>query len=220
MRFLSDLVKYVAGPICTKGWRTLIPNADLKQMMDSYLKEYVFTWALFGVVGVLLGYLFSFYSNNPYFFEAAKQVLAPLLWNLVVLLGLIFAFLGVLLYGFGLSFISKILKRSSYAILKFSSEVGALGFGAALGLIVLAFYNSNMGFLSYLLAGVGVVLITVVFFLNVVVWWVAYCLREGVSMPEYFSYVGRRRFLLISICVFSISVFLSLSLLVEPSNVG
>lgn len=205
MERIRRLVAYLAGPICTQGWRALIPGGDPSRVWVAYWTEYVRTWAVLGFIGVALAYLLTSSLGNSYFLESAKQMLAPLFWNIVVVLGLLFALFGALAFAVRCQSISSYFFRSSYTFLKFSSEVGALGFGAVVGLLCVASYESGfIEFLDYLRSAVGVVLLGVVFFLNLIVWWVAYCLRQDVETPEYFSYIGQRRGLLVIACIISV----------------
>lgn len=205
MEQIRRLIVYSAGPICTQGWRALIPGGDPSRVLTVYWAEYVRKWVIWGVAGVILAYVLTSCTNNPYFIESAKQMVAPLFWNMVVVLGLLFAFFGALAYAVQWRIFSTYLFHSSYSVLTFSSEVGALGFGAVVGLLCVASYESGfIELLDYLRSAVGVVLLGVVFFLNLIVWWVAYCLREEVETPEYFLYIGQRRELLAIACIISI----------------
>ncbi|MEG3078588.1 hypothetical protein R3F64_01790 [Halomonas sp. 5021] len=205
MERIRRLIAYSAGPICTQGWHALIPGGDPSRVLIVYWKEYVRTWVIWGFTGVILACFLTSFLGNSYFLESVKQMLAPLFWNMVVVLGLLFALFGALAYAVRCQSISSYFFRSSYAVLKFSSEVGALGFGAVLGLLCVASYESGFSeFVDYLRSVVGVMLLGVVFFLNLIVWWVAYCLREEVETPEYFRYIGQRRGLLAVACIISI----------------
>jgi hypothetical protein len=146
-------------------------------------------------------------------------MLAPLFWNMVVVLGLLFALFGALAYAARCQSILSYFFRSSYAFLKFSSEVGALGFGAVVGLLCVASYESGfIELLDYLRSVVGVVLLGVVFFLNLIVWWIAYCLREEVETPEYFLYIGQRSGLLVIACIISIVGLSAISASATPNK--
>lgn len=219
MERIRRLVAYSAGPIYTQGWRALVPGGDPSRVWGAYRTEYVRTWVIWGFAGVILGYVLTSSLGNSYFLESAKQMLAPLFWNMVVVLGLLFALFGALAYAVRCRSISSYFFRSSYAFLKFSSEVGALGFGAVVGLLCVASYESGfIEFLDYLRSVVGVVLLGVVFFLNLIVWWVAYCLRQDVETPEYFRYVGQRRGLLAVACIISIVGLSSISASTTPNK--
>lgn len=205
MHRIRLLLVILAGPIRTQGLRALIPGGDPSRVFVAYWSEYVRTWVFWGLTGILVAYVLTDFFKNAYFLESAKQVLAPLFWNMVVVLGLLWVLLASFTFAVGLSRLSTYFFRSSYAILKFASELGALGFGALLGLLCVAFYESSfLEFIDYLKSIVGVVFLGIVFFLNLVVWWVAYCLREEVETPVYFLYMRHRRGLLVVVCIISI----------------
>ncbi|MCY7297480.1 hypothetical protein [Alteromonas sp. a30] len=205
MEQISQLIAYSLGPIRTRGLLALIPRGNPSRVLIVYWTDYVRTWVIWGFSGVLLAYFLTSSLGNSYFLESAKQMLAPLFWNIVVVLGLLFVLFGALAYAVQWQNMSSYFFRSSYAFLKFSSEVGALGFGALLGLLFIASYESGFsGFIDYVRLVMGMTLLGITLVLNLIVWWVTYCLHEDVETPEYFRYIGQRKRLLAALCIVSI----------------
>jgi hypothetical protein len=214
-----ELAKLLFGPIIDDGLKAVLPNGEFSSLLLMYWEQYVKTWVFRGCIGILTGYLLTSILSNSYFIESSKEMLAPLFWNMVVTIGLFFSLLGVLASVLTLRSASTYLFRSSYAFLKFASEVGALGFGAFIGLLCIAIYQSEMKtFIDYLYSVVGVASLAIVFVLNLIVWWVVYCLRDDVESPEYFTYIGQRKLLLVTVCLTLITVLGVVSATTRPPS--
>lgn len=214
----NSFARYVLGPISSEGLAAALPGGKLGGLMKVYWHEYVKTWMFRGFLGVLIGYGCSRLLSNDYFLEAAKQMMAPLFWNVVVVVGLVFALIGIVAHLIKVTPLSVYFMKSSKAIMRFASEVGALGFGAVIGLLCVAALRSGMNeFSDYFQSFVGVAFLVIVLILNLVVWWVAYCLRDDTPQPDYFLYVEERKGLLFILCLLMILLLMFASLLTTLS---
>lgn len=202
MERMRSFGHYVLGPISTEGLSAALPGGRLGGLMKVYWHEYVKTWMFRGFLGILIGYGFSRLLSNAYFLEAAKQMMAPLFWNVVVVVGLFFALIGIVAHLIRFTPLAAYFMKSSKAIMHFASEVGALGFGVVLGLMCIAAFQSGMNeFSDFLQSFAGIALLVLVLLLNLIVWWVAYCLRDDTPRPEYFIYVEQNKGLLFILCL-------------------
>ncbi|WP_148861242.1 hypothetical protein [Marinobacter fonticola] len=214
MERMKSLARYVLGPISSYGIIAALPDGKLRGLMGVYWHEYVKTWVFRGFLGLLIGYGCSLLLSNQYYLEAAKQMMAPLFWNIVVVIGLFFALFGILAHIIKVTPLSAYFMKSSRAIMSFASQVGALGFGAVLGLLCVAALQSGMNeFFDYLKSFVGVAFLIIMFILNLIVWWVAYCLRDDTPQPDYFVYVGEHKGLLFIMCLLMIVLLMMTSAL-------
>lgn len=93
--------------------------------------------------------------------------------------------------------------------LKFASEVGTIDLGVLLGLLTMAIYQSELAsFWTFFAATIGLVLLSILLVLNILVWWVQYCIENATHPSPYFVYVSKKMPLQISLCVFIVSVLL------------
>ncbi len=211
MNCFQILFRYLLGPIATEGFRAFAPEGRVLPLLYACWNDCIQKWMARGLLGVFGGFLFTNLIGNDYFYAAGKQLLvAPYLWNMIVVLGLFASFFGGLAYALRLRRISAFFFRQSGSMLKFASDAGALGFGALFGLFCLLIYQYGIhGILEYLASVISVVLLIFVFFMNVLVWWVSYCLQETVTVPSYFVYL-RQRVMLLASTSFAFIIILAL----------
>lgn len=219
MERMKSFARYVLGPIRSDGLAAALPGGRLGGLMKVYWHEYVKTWMFRGFLGLLIGYGFSRLLSNAYFLEAAKQMMAPLFWNVVVVVGVFFALVGIVAHLIKLTPLADYFMNSSKAIMSFASQVGALGFGVVLGLLCIAAFQSGMDeFNDFLQSFAGIALLAFVLLLNLIVWWVAYCLRDDTPRPEYFVYVEQRKGLLFILCLAMIVLLMIASMFATLGN--
>lgn len=216
---LKKLIEYISGPIIQNGHAAILPAGEPFGLLSMYIEQYAKKWILWGAFGMVFGYLFTVMLDNEYFIEAAMQMLASYLWNMVVVLGLFFSLFGALFHALYLKSFSDYCFRSSFDILKFASEIGALGFGALIGLFLVVLVESGMDdFMDYIRSAIGIWALGFFCMLNLVVWWVVYCLSDDVPIPEYFVYIGERKLLLATMCVLCILLLGVVTAITEPDK--
>lgn len=201
--------RYILGPLYGGNISALVPKGDMSSFVIGYLERYLGPWFVTGFLSIIIARVVSNTTSNEYFYEAASQLLAPLLWNIVVVLGLLLGLLGVLLCALKLTPLSKTFFHHSMLFLKFASEVGTIGLGVLLGLLTIAIYQSELAsFWAFFAATIGLVLLSILLVLNILVWWVQYCIENAAHPSPYFVYVSKKMPLQISLCVFIVSVLL------------
>jgi hypothetical protein len=220
MSSMQKIFRKLIGPVHEIGWRAFMPRRDGSALMAAYWHEYAKTWIFRGLLGSIAGFTLTKMLANTYFAEAAKQAAnSPLLWNMIVVIGLLFALFGVLSHVIQLDRCAGYLFDSARATLKFASEAGALTYGVLIGMFIFAVADSKMDdLLDYLIPGIGLLFMVIILGLNLIVWWVAYCLKPEIERPEYFSYIGRHPFILAMICVALISLLVYVSAVTTPNH--
>jgi hypothetical protein len=73
-------------------------------------------------------------------------------------------------------------------------------------------------FMDYLISVIGIWALGFFCMLNLIVWWVVYCLSDDVPNPEYFAYIGERKLLLATMCVLSILLLGVVTATTEPDK--
>lgn len=209
----------VLKPVFHSPRTALLPGGDLKEFLTAYTNAYLKTWVLRGFLGGLTGFGLAWALNNPYFSKAPEQAVSPELWNIIVAFGFMCALLGVLAQFVKLNWIAQHSLNSARALLVFGSEVGAIGYGVLMAMLVFAVAQSEFdSFKVYFYTSVGIWLMIFIAFLNLVVFWVLYCLQSPRGLPVLFSNLCSRPIFSGVLCILLFLILLIATVLTKPNN--
>lgn len=219
MEMIRNIALYFLGPIMVQRLNAFRPSDGWKSMLVMYKDIYVKTWVVRGLIGALICFYLSKISGNQYFYLAIKQVLSPLFWNIVVALGVMFTLIAIVFLSVNAQKIGDYFLDSSRAFLCFASEVGALMYGVLLGILIIGAINSDTShFKTVLLVSGGVVGLLLVLFLNLLVWWLAFCIQNKDKSPAYFEYVKNKKSLMFLMSFFGFVGFTLIVITTTPNN--
>lgn len=211
--------KSLLGPFLDSPRSAIAPRGGWRPLMYSFIYTYIFTWALRGFVGVIVAYFLSTMIGASHLNEAVREGLAPKFWNLVVMLGLLYAVASAAfaqlvpknkeswIYSITSS-ICLCCHNSASALLRFASQLGALSFGIVVGMFIVASVKATDSVPALVETLGGTFLLGIVFFFNVIVWYIAYAILDDAERPLLFQYWSEKS--RIYKAVFSVAGFLIL----------
>jgi len=219
MELLRKIARYILGPIIDQHVHAFRPSDGWGSMLTMYKDVYVKTWMVRGLIGVLFCYCLSKVTGNEYFYLAIKQVLSPLFWNVVSSIGILFALIAIIFKVIHIRFISNYFLNSSQAFLCFASELGALMYGVIIGILIIATLNSDLShFKIILLVSGGIIGLFIILILNLLVWWLAFCIKNQDKSPLYFIYAKDKKVLMFLVSFVGFVAFTYIVITTTPNN--
>ncbi len=212
--------KSLLGPLLDCPRSAVAPRSGWRPLMYGFVRTYLLTWALRGFIGIIIAYLLSTGVGATYLYEAVREALAPKFWNLVVMLGLLYAIAsaafaqlvpkdkGYWVYG-PTSRITGYCHNSARALLHFASQLGALSFGIVVGMLIIAIVRTTDSVQALVGALGGTFVLGIVFVFNLVVWYVVYAILDDNERPPLIQYWSEKS--RIYKAVFSVAGFLILA---------
>jgi len=199
--------------------KALLPNGDLKTFLGAYKQAYLTTWVLRGFIGGFLGFSLDRVLSNPYFTKAAKQAISPELWNIIISFGLICALAGVIAQLARINWLEWHAFNSARALLAFGSEAGAIAYGVLFAMLPFALFQSGLGDLwTYLYTSIGLSMMVFVAGLNLLVFWVLYCLQDVETQPKLFQNLKSHPIFCAVLCSLLILMLLILTAITKPNQ--
>jgi hypothetical protein len=185
----ESLKKYLFGS-CEINFNGLFkPQNDWVYLYKSLRDDYLLKWFSYGFFGTFVCYFLSRFSNNPYLFDAIKQIPAPLFWNLTCILASLFYLLSSALKALNSLGSNKKIADMAANIFKFTAEGGTIGLGVTLALFFISLAVDHVT-LKYLLLAVATFMIAIpAIVVNLIVCWITIALKDDNAIPVYFNYI-------------------------------